>query len=217
MSVAIIDCGSGNLRSAAKAFEKMAIKTTGQVHVTKCPDVVAKAKYIVLPGQGAFPDVKKGLDSIPGLRDSLKEQVVDCGKPFLGICVGMQLMADISHEYMPTDGFGWLPGEVSKIDPNKYLKNKEEAFKVPHMGWNSIRLMRSHPVLSEIEPDDEFYFVHSYYAVPEDDQSIFALTAYELEFASVIGKENFIATQFHPEKSGRVGLRLLNKFIGWSS
>ena len=111
--------------------------------------MVAKANFIVLPGQGAFPNVKKGLDSIPGLRESLKEQVVDCGKPFLGICVGMQLMADVSHEYMPTDGLGWLPGEVSKIDPNRYLKNEDEPFKVPHMGWNAVTIYDlDHPVLN---------------------------------------------------------------------
>ena len=128
----------------------------------------------------------------------------------MGICLGLQVSLDFSQENQ-TETLKLVTGEVNKFQFN------QEGLKVPHMGWNSIRLMQSHPVLSEIEPDDEFYFVHSYYAVPEDDQSIFALTAYELEFASVIGKENFIATQFHPEKSGRVGLRLLNKFIGWSS
>ena len=216
MSVAIIDCGSGNLRSAAKAFEKMAGKLTGKVHVTKCPDVVAKAKYIVLPGQGAFPDVKNGLDSISGLRDSLKEQVLDCGKPFLGICVGMQLMADIGHEYMPTEGFGWLPGEVSKIEPNKYLKNKEQPFKVPHMGWNSITICDpGHPVLTNIDNGSYFYFVHSFQFKVKKKKHLIATADYGTVITAVVGRDNMIGTQFHPEKSQEMGLRLIQNFLMW--
>ena len=207
MSVAIIDCGSGNLRSAAKAFEKMATKTTGPVYVTRCPDVVAKANFIVLPGQGAFPNVKKGLDSIPGLRESLKEQVVDCGKPFLGICVGMQLMADVSHEYMPTDGLGWLPGEVSKIDPNRYLKNEDKPFKVPHMGWNMVNFLTS-----EFEDcSGHFYFANSYHA-PIDTYSL-GYSEYGERFSAFVKQNNFYGVQFHPEKSSKLGEKFLTKFF----
>ena len=216
MSVAIIDCGSGNLRSAAKAFEKMATKTTGPVYVTKCPDVVAKADFIVLPGQGAFPNVKKGLDSIPGLRESLKEQVVDCGKPFLGICVGMQLMADVSHEYVPTDGLGWVPGEVSKIDPNRYLKKEDKPLKVPHMGWNAVTIYDSgHPVLNNIDNGSYFYFVHSFQLTVEKKNHLIATTDYGIMITAVVGRDNMIGTQFHPEKSQGVGLRLIQNFLAW--
>ena len=216
MSVAIIDCGSGNLRSAAKAFEKMATKTTGPVYVTKCPDVVAKANFIVLPGQGAFPNVKKGLDSIPGLRESLKEQVVDCGKPFLGICVGMQLMADVSHEYMPTDGLGWLPGEVSKIDPNRYLKSEDKPFKVPHMGWNAVTIYDlDHPVLNNIDNGSYFYFVHSFQLKVKKKNHLIATADYGVMITAVVGRDNMIGTQFHPEKSQGMGLRLIQNFLTW--
>jgi glutamine amidotransferase len=216
MSVAIIDCGSGNLRSAAKAFEKMATKTTGPVYVTKCPDVVAKADFIVLPGQGAFPNVKKGLDSIPGLRESLKEQVVDCGKPFLGICVGMQLMADVSHEYVPTDGLGWVPGEVSNIDPNRDLKKEDKPLKVPHMGWNAVTIYDSgHPVLNNIDNGSYFYFVHSFQLTVEKKNHLIATTDYGIMITAVVGRDNMIGTQFHPEKSQGMGLRLIQNFLAW--
>ena len=200
----IVDYKAGNLRSVQRAFGEVG----AEAKISGDPDVIRRADRLVFPGVGAAGAAMKSLRET-GIDESIKE-VFQSGKPILGICLGLQVSLDFSQENQ-TETLKLVTGEVNKFQFN------QKGLKVPHMGWNSIRLMQSHPVLSEIEPDDEFYFVHSYYAVPEDDQSIFALTAYELEFASVIGKENFIATQFHPEKSGRVGLRLLNKFIGWSS
>lgn len=214
MSLAIIDCGSGNLKSAAKAFEKMSAGSLREIHVTKCPDLVSKSDQIVLPGVGSFPDFKKGLSSIPGLRESLEEQVMKRGKPFMGICVGMQLMADMGYEYSMTSGLGWLPGEVSKIDPNQ--KSSEVNLKVPHMGWNSLSFKDStHPCLNGIEHGSYVYFVHSFHLRLKQETDLIATTQYGDMLTAIAGRDNIIGTQFHPEKSQEIGLRLIKNFLAW--
>ena len=210
MKIALIDYGSGNLRSAAKSMERAAgeLGLSAQVMVTSDADQVARADRIILPGVGAFADCAAGLQALDGMWQALEEAVLRQGKPFLGICVGMQLLADCSLEHGETPGFGWIPGEVIPIAPGKGLK-------IPHMGWNTLELTQDHPVLNGLGEDPHAYFVHSFQFVPKDPAHRLAITHYGSEISAVIGRDNIIGTQFHPEKSQRTGLALLRNFLEW--
>ncbi|MDX9862443.1 MAG: imidazole glycerol phosphate synthase subunit HisH [Rhodospirillales bacterium] len=212
MTVALIDYGSGNLRSAAKAFER-AIRERGSaetVAVTADPEVVRRADRVVLPGVGAFADCRRGLTALPGMLDALNEAVMAGGRPFLGICVGMQLMAEVGREHGACDGLGWIAGEVVALAP------ADPALKIPHMGWNELEVAATgHPVLAGIEAGQHAYFVHSYAMRCTDPAHVLATVEYGGPVAAVIGRGNVVGTQFHPEKSQRTGLRLITNFLAW--
>jgi imidazole glycerol-phosphate synthase subunit HisH len=213
-TVAIIDYGSGNLRSAAKAFERSVrtIKADAEVVVTADPDAVRRADRIVLPGVGAFADCMNGLLAVRGMREALEERVVRGGVPFLGICVGMQLMAAEGHEKGVWPGLGWIAGDVVRLEP-------VDALKVPHMGWNTLRFTQTHKLLAGI-PDGEnglhAYFVHSYHLKAADEAKLYATADYGQAVTACVGRDNIFGTQFHPEKSQTLGLRLIENFLGWS-
>jgi glutamine amidotransferase len=212
-TVTIIDYGSGNLRSAAKAFERAAREagTNHEVLVTADVDAVRQADRIVLPGVGAFADCRAGLDAVTGMVEVLEERVIKGGVPFLGICVGMQLMATEGREKAITKGLGWIPGAVVRIEP-------EGGLKVPHMGWNTLVFDRPHPVLAGI-PDGEqglhAYFVHSYHLQTDRPETLVASTMYGQKLTAVVGRDNMLGTQFHPEKSQTLGLTLIGNFLRW--
>ena len=212
MIVAIIDYGSGNLRSAAKAFERAAAEVgmAADIAVTSVPEVVAGADRIVLPGVGAFADCRRGLAAIPGLEAALREAVIARARPFLGICVGMQLMAERGREFETVDGLGWIAGEVVAIEPSN------PALKIPHMGWNEIEPRAAHPLLADIEPGRHAYFVHSYHFRLTEPADLLAATDYGGSLAAIVGRDNLAGTQFHPEKSQEAGLRLIGNFLRWS-
>jgi imidazole glycerol-phosphate synthase subunit HisH len=213
MSVAIIDYGSGNLKSAAKAFERAAAENgQGQkIVVTSDPDLVRRADRIVLPGVGAFADCRKGLGAVSGMMEALDEAVITQGKPFLGICVGMQLMADWGREHGDTAGFGWIAGEVRAIQPS------DITLKIPHMGWNNLELPPTlHPILKELPTPGDAYFVHSYQFYCENPDHQLASVDYGGPITAVVGHDNLVGTQFHPEKSQAVGLRLIGNFLNWA-
>jgi glutamine amidotransferase len=214
MHVAIIDYGSGNLHSAAKAFERAAREEGAKlaVKVTAEPDEVLEADRIVLPGVGAFADCKQGLDRIPGMIAALDEAVVRGGKPFLGICVGLQLMASRGLEHGDTEGLDWIGGEVRPIEPD------EPALKIPHMGWNTLELRRRHALLQDIPAGREglhAYFVHSYHFVPIDEAALVASCDYGGPVTAFVAKDNMAGSQFHPEKSQKLGLALIANFLKW--
>jgi len=214
VSVAIIDYGSGNLHSAAKAFERAARESGASqtIAVTSDPAVVRKADRVVLPGVGAFADCRRGLDAVAGMVEALDEAVCRKGRPFLGICVGMQLMADRGREYAVTDGMGWMRGEVCRISPN------DPALKIPHMGWNTLEAHRPHPLLDGIAlgPDGlHAYFVHSYHLQVEDVPDLVADCDYGGRITALVGRDNYAGTQFHPEKSQKLGLALIGNFLRW--
>ncbi len=212
MTTAIIDYGSGNLRSAAKAFERAAAETraNGRIVVTADPDAVAAADRIVLPGVGAFADCKAGLAALDGMIEALNEQVVENAKPFLGICVGMQLMAERGIEFGTHEGLGWCPGEVRAIEPS------DPGLKVPHMGWNDLRFQgTAHPVFDGVNAGDHAYFVHSYALFGPDDLVV-ADVDYGGPVTAAIARDNMVGTQFHPEKSQAAGLRVIANFLEWS-
>jgi glutamine amidotransferase len=215
MTTAIIDYGSGNLRSAAKAFERAASEsgTGGAIVVTRRPEDIAAAERIVLPGVGAFADCRRGLAAVPGLEEALCDVVIGRGRPFLGICVGMQLMASCGREFETVEGLGWIPGEVVAIAPS------DLSLKIPHMGWNELCLAglpgAAHPVLDGLAPGTHAYFVHSYHFRPADPAHLLAVADYGGRLAAVIGRDNLIGTQFHPEKSQMAGLRLIANFLRW--
>ena len=211
VKVAIVDYGSGNLRSAAKAFERAAVEneTPAEVVVTSRPELVAGADRIVLPGVGAFADCRRGLAAVPGLEDALREAVIARARPFLGICVGMQLMAERGREFETVDGLGWIGGEVVAIAP------ADPALKIPHMGWNEVAGHRAHPLLAGIEAGAHAYFVHSYHFDLADVADLVAATDYGGPIAAVVGRGNLAGTQFHPEKSQETGLRLIGNFLQW--
>jgi glutamine amidotransferase len=211
MTVAIIDYGSGNLRSAAKAFALAAadLGRDERVEVTSDAATVAGADRIVLPGVGAFADCLDGLDSVPGMRRALERAVIGGGRPFLGICVGMQLLAARGWEHGSRDGLGWIAGEVRRIAP------ADRALKIPHMGWNELAIEHDHPIFAGIEPGMHCYFVHSYQFSVEDPELRLAWTDYGGEVTAVVGRDNLVGTQFHPEKSQRVGLRVIANFLRW--
>ncbi|WP_136439213.1 imidazole glycerol phosphate synthase subunit HisH [Pacificoceanicola onchidii] len=209
MLTAIIDYESGNLHSAEKAFQKMAQETGGaEVRVTTDPDVVAKADHIVLPGDGAFPACARALRA-SGCFDAMIEAVETRGRPFLGICVGMQLMARKGHEYEDTDGLGWIDGEVSAISP------RDAALKVPHMGWNDLVIDSAHPVLDGLKTGDHAYFVHSYQMAMTDPSQRIAHVDYGGDVTAIVGRDTMLGLQFHPEKSAGAGLRMIANFLSW--
>jgi imidazole glycerol-phosphate synthase subunit HisH len=214
MSVAIIDYGSGNLHSAAKAFERAARESglSQQIIVTADPERVRQAERIVLPGVGAFKDCRDGLRSIPGMWETLTDEVLNRAKPFLGICVGMQLMANRGLEHDVTSGFGWVPGDVTPIVP------RDASFKIPHMGWNTLEARRTHKLLDGIELGEaglHAYFVHSYHLAAEKSEQVIATTDHGMTITAIVGRDNLAGTQFHPEKSQRLGLALLSNFLKW--
>lgn len=214
MSVAIIDYGSGNLHSAAKAFERAARDSNVaiSVAVTSNPDMLRKAERLVLPGVGAFKDCRDGLMAVPGLWQTLQEEVIVKGKPFLGICVGMQLMASRGLEHDVTEGFGWIPGDVKPIRP------RDASFKIPHMGWNTLDVVQPHALLDGIplgENGLHAYFVHSYHLEAERDADVIASTDHGQRVTAMVGRDNLAGTQFHPEKSQALGLTLLANFLRW--
>lgn len=204
---ALVDYDSGNLHSAQKAFERMAAETDAEVTVTADPDVVVRADRIVLPGDGAFPACRAALLAVPGLAEAITEGVTRQGKPFLGICVGMQMLATTGHEYTTTPGFGWVEGEIARIDA--------PGLKVPHMGWNDLVIDRAHPVLDGIATGDHAYFVHSYAMRVADPADLIAHVDYGGPVTAIVARGNVIGTQFHPEKSQATGLRLIANFLRW--
>jgi len=215
MSVAIVDYGSGNLHSAAKAFERAAreLDQAMAIKVTSDPAQVAAASRVVLPGVGAFADCRRGLDAIPGMVEALNENVLQRGRPFFGICVGMQLMAERGREYQVTPGLGWIAGEVDRIHPS------DPDLKIPHMGWNTLDLKRPHPLLADIPlgPDGwHGYFVHSYELKPAQRSDLIAQADYGGPLTAIVGRDNMVGTQFHPEKSQRLGLKLIANFLRWT-
>mgnify|MGYP003672067251 CR=1 FL=1 len=212
MRVAIIDYGSGNLRSADKAFERAASerRLDAEILVTSDPGQVAGADRVVLPGVGAFADCRAGLFAIDGMADALNEAVIDRAVPFLGICVGMQLMAERGLEFGVHQGFGWMPGDVCEIRP------ADGSLKIPHMGWNTLKLHQpEHPLFAGIAEDAYAYFVHSYAFVPTAESEILASVDYGGRVVAAIGRDNMVGTQFHPEKSQRTGLDLIGNFLNW--
>ncbi len=211
MTVAIVDYGSGNLRSAAKAFERAAREagTDERVLVTSSPAEVAAADRIVLPGVGAFADCRAGLYGVPGMVDTLQREVIERGKPFLGICVGMQLMATRGVEYGIHAGLDWIAGDVVRIEPGK------DHLKIPHMGWNELIDLRPHALLEGIAPRAHAYFVHSFQLAASQPETVLARTDYGGPVTAVVGRDNLAGTQFHPEKSQATGLRLIANFLRW--
>ena len=210
MLTALVDYGAGNLHSAHKAFQRMAAETgAGEVTVTSRPDEVARADRIVLPGDGAFAACKRQLAERTGLFEAIEDAVKNRSVPFLGICVGMQMMATLSREYEDTQGFGWISGEVVKIEPSG------RALKVPHMGWNDLVIEQDHAVLDGIQTGDHAYFVHSYHFVLADNAHRIAFADYGGDITAIIARDNMVGTQFHPEKSQRAGLRLIANFLAW--
>jgi glutamine amidotransferase len=214
MHVAIIDYGSGNLHSAAKAFERAAREGGSplRIKVTAEPEEVRRAERIVLPGVGAFADCKRGLIEIPGMVEALEESVRQRGRPFLGICVGLQLMAERGLEHGPTPGLGWIAGEVRAIEPG------DPSLKIPHMGWNTLDMARPHALLEGIPTGANglnAYFVHSYHLVPSDRETLVATTDYGGPITAFVAKDNVAGSQFHPEKSQKLGLELIANFLKW--
>jgi imidazole glycerol-phosphate synthase subunit HisH len=212
--VAIIDYGSGNLHSAAKAFERAARERGNglAIKVTARPEEVTSAERIVLPGVGAFADCKQGLAGIPGMIEALEEAVRKWGTPFLGICVGLQLMATRGLEHGATPGLGWIKGEVTAIAPS------DASLKIPHMGWNTLDLARRHALLEGIPTGDgglNAYFVHSYHFVPAEGDALVASTDYGGPITAFVAKDNMAGSQFHPEKSQTLGLKLIANFLAW--
>jgi glutamine amidotransferase len=209
--VALIDYGSGNLRSAAKALTRAA-ETSGTNHevvITADPDRVAEAERIVLPGVGAFADCMRGLSAIRGMLAALEHSVLRRGVPFLGICVGMQLLADWGREHEDCRGLGWIPGEVVRITP------LEPGLMIPHMGWNSLSILAPHKLFEGMADGTDVYFVHSYYLRPTRASQILATTEYGGSIPAVVGRDNIAGTQFHPEKSQAEGLVFLERFLNW--
>lgn len=211
MEIAIIDYGSGNLRSVAKAFEKAIIEESlnnYNVIMAKSATDIANASHIVLPGVGAFGDCKQGLSAIPELTETIEEAVFNKHLPLLGICVGMQLMATTGHEYGNHQGLNWIKGEVVPID------SKNGTIKIPHMGWNNISIT-NHPIFDGIDDGSHAYFVHSFHFKSENSDNIIATTDYGQSITAAIAKDNIVGTQFHPEKSQAIGIKLIGNFIKW--
>ncbi|MAX72572.1 imidazole glycerol phosphate synthase subunit HisH [Alterinioella nitratireducens] len=210
MTTVLVDYDSGNLHSAEKAFQRMAAEGGhGPVQVTSDPDTVARASRIVLPGDGAFPACRRGLAAMDGLEEAIREGVETRGVPFLGICVGMQMLTTWGREYEDVAGFDWIPGEVTRIMPD------DPALKVPHMGWNDLVLDGAHPVLEGVTTGDHAYFVHSYAMQVADPAHLLAHVAYGGPVTAIVAQGNVVGMQFHPEKSQGAGLRMIGNFLGW--
>ncbi len=210
MRVAVVDYGSGNLASASRALAAAAGRAgiDAEVLVTDDPDAIMRADRVVLPGQGAFADCARGLAAVPGMRDAI-ERSADAGRPFLGICVGMQLMAERGLEHVTTPGFGWIGGEVAAMDP--------PGLRLPQMGWNALAFEPgAHPLLDGLAPGDHAYFVHSYALRGGADQELVATTDYGGPVPAIVARGNRAGTQFHVEKSQDVGLRILANFLRWT-
>lgn len=213
MLVAIVDYGSGNLRSAAKAFERVASEQNldARIIVTAEAEQILKADRIVLPGVGAFGDCRAGLDALPGMVEAMTEQVIAKGRPFMGICVGMQLMASLGREHGTHAGLDWIKGEVVAITPS------DPSLKVPHMGWNELAWVPgSHPLLEDLGDNPHAYFVHSYRFHCADARHQLARVSYGGPITAVIGRDNMVGTQFHPEKSQATGLKVIANFLRWN-
>ena len=217
MNLTIIDYGSGNLRSVENSF-KNSVKSNNlnfKIQVTNKLDLISKADHLVLPGVGSFPDCKKGLEDIHGLLELLRTEVINKRKKFLGICVGMQLMVDFSLEKQRTEGFCWLDGYFKKIKP-KGLDYLGRNHKIPHMGWNNLQIeYDNHPVLGNISESEQFYFVHSYVLECKKTNQIIANTNYSQKIPAIIGRDNYIGVQFHPEKSGNSGQKFIYNWLKW--
>jgi imidazole glycerol-phosphate synthase subunit HisH len=210
----MIDYGSGNLHSAQKAFERAAREADlgCTINVTSRPEEVLEAGRVVLPGVGAFADCRRGLDRVAGMVDALEEAIRKQGKPFLGICVGAQLLATRGLEHEVVSGFGWIPGDVAPIKPS------DPALKIPHMGWNTLDARRSHPLLDGIKTGPSglhAYFVHSYQLYAENEEDVAATADYGGPVTAIVARDNIVGVQFHPEKSQVLGLRLITNFLGW--
>ncbi len=215
MNVVLIDYGSGNLHSAGKALERAAREggSGASVVVTDDPALVRQADRVVLPGVGAYADCRRGLDAVPGMVEALTEVVREKQRPFLGICVGLQLMAERGLEHGVTQGLGWIAGDVVKLAP------ADPALKIPHMGWNSLALRREHPLLAGIPTGPaglDAYFVHSYHLSARNEEDVVAVSDYGQPVTAVVARGNVAGTQFHPEKSQRLGLALLANFLAWT-
>jgi glutamine amidotransferase len=215
MTTAIVDYGSGNLHSAAKAFERAARDAglSERILVTADPKAVAAADRVVLPGVGAFADCRRGLDAVAGMIEALEHGVMRRGRPFLGICVGMQLMAERGREYEVTPGLGWIAGEVDRIAPS------DASLKIPHMGWNTLDARKAHPLLDGIATGRgglHAYFVHSYQLKPANPDDVVAQAEYGGPVTAIVGRANIAGTQFHPEKSQKLGLALIANFLKWT-
>jgi len=214
MTTLVVDYGSGNLHSAAKAFERASRDSGGneKILVSNDPDEVRRADRVVLPGVGAFADCRRGLDAVPGMIDALNETVREKGRPFFGICVGMQLMAERGREYEVTEGLGWIKGEVNRIAP------ADKTLKIPHMGWNTLD-SKNHPVLAGIPLGPgglHAYFVHSYQLNAENSGDVIARAEYGGPITAMVGRDNIVGTQFHPEKSQKLGLAVIGNFLKWA-
>jgi len=214
MKIAIIDYGSGNLHSAGKAFERAAREAgiAAEINVTGKAEEVASADRVVLPGVGAYADCRKGLDSVPGMVDALQESVIKGAKPFLGICVGTQLMADRGLEKATTNGLGWIAGDVVEIKPD------DPGLKIPHIGWNTLSVHIPHPILDNIPTGENgwhAYFVHSFHLAASKETEVIATSNYGGPLTAIVGRDNMVGTQFHPEKSQKLGLALITNFLKW--
>jgi imidazole glycerol-phosphate synthase subunit HisH len=209
MRAALIDYGSGNLASAAKALARAANGTGLEIVTTSDPEIVRGAERIVLPGVGAFADCMRGLNAVQGMVGVLREKVLQQGAPFLGICVGMQLLATVGREFGDHAGLGWIAGEVVKIAP------ADTSLKIPHMGWNELNILKPHPLLDGIASGAHAYFVHSFQLKPVLDDDLLATTDYGGPLTAMVGDANIAGTQFHPEKSQATGIKLLENFLRW--
>ena len=211
MTTVIVDYNSGNIHSAEKSFQRMAGEVDGgPVVVSSDPEIIRKADRIVLPGVGAFADCRQGLASYDGLFEANEERVLQGGVPFLGICVGMQLMATVGREHgLDTKGFNWIAGEVVEMHPD------DPDLKVPHMGWNELEILVEHPLFDGISTGDHAYFVHSYHLDPTDPSHLMATVDYGGPVTAMVARDNMVGTQFHPEKSQKTGLRLIANFLHW--
>ncbi len=210
MLTVLVDYESGNLHSAEKAFQRMAAELGDEILISSRTDDVARADRIVLPGDGAFPACRDTLAAVPGMIEALEDAVIVRGRPFLGICVGMQLLATRGLEYRETPGLAWIPGTVERITP------ADPALKVPHMGWNDMVIDRVHPVLEGLTTGDHAYFVHSYQFHVDVPAHLLAHVDYAGPVTAIVGRDNILGTQFHPEKSQAAGLRLIGNFLRWS-
>jgi glutamine amidotransferase len=211
MATVIVDYESGNLHSAEKAFQRMAREAdAGEVIVTSDPDIVRRADRVVLPGDGAFPACHKALFDHRGLFEAIEDAVITGGRPFMGICIGMQMMASEGQEYTPTPGFDWIKGTVEHIAP------ENAALKVPHMGWNDLVIDQPHPLFDGIKSGDHAYFVHSWHFHVADPAQLLAHVDYGGQITAVVGRDNLVGTQFHPEKSQATGLRMISNFLRWA-